>query len=143
MASNEPRNGGVVERAFNVIRTLNLTNVLIFALLVVISIPAYFAYRFMTDVSFRREFMTTAVIMEQHAPCVVLEGHRYGGQARHSVFIVYGFDGRMEKLLGLRSPETLNSAELTDLCKRVVTLSEEIIELRAKDAKEKANAPPR
>jgi hypothetical protein len=142
MSSNDPR-GGVVERAFNVIRTLNLTNILILALIVVIAVPAYFAYRFMTDIAFRREFMSSAVIMDQHAPCVVLEGHRYGSQARHSVFVVYGLDGRMEKLLGLRAPNTLEGDELTDLCKRVVALSEEIIELRAKEAREKADAPPR
>jgi hypothetical protein len=126
----------MLERAAQAVKSLNLTNILILALIVVIAVPAYFAYRFMTDVSFRREFMTTAIIMDQHAPCVVLEGHRYGSQARHSVFVVYGFDGRNEKLLGLRSPGTLEGTELTDLCKRVVALSEEIIELRAKEARE-------
>ena len=125
---------GKVERAFGVIKSLNLTNILILFLIVVIAIPAYFAYRFMSDVSFRREFMTSAIILEQHAPCVVLEGHRYGSQVRHSVFIVYGLDGRNEKLLGLRAPEALNSVELTELCKRVVTLSEEINEFRRKEA---------
>jgi hypothetical protein len=136
---------GKLERAFGVIKTLNITNILIVALLVVIAVPAYFAYRFMTDISFRREFMTSAVILEQHAPCIVLEGARYGSQARHSVFIVYGLDGRNEKLLGLRAPDTLNGTELTELCKRVVTLSEEITEFRRKETedKEKANAPPR
>jgi len=134
---------GKLERAFNVVRSLNITNILIFALLIIIAIPAYFAYRFMTDVAFRREFMSSAVILDAHAPCVVLEGHRYGSQARHSIFVVYGVDGRNEKLVGLRAPETLNGAELTDLCQRVVALSEEIIELRAKEAREKANAPPR
>jgi len=134
---------GLLERAFGVIRSLNITNILIFALLVVISIPAYFAYQFMTDVAFRREFMSSAVILDQHAPCIVLEGHRYGSQARHSVFVVYGLDGRMEKLIGLRAPEALNGVELTSLCARVVTLSEEILEFRRKESEEKANAPPR
>lgn len=130
---------GRVERAFGVIKSLNLTNILIFALLVVISIPAYFAYRFMSDVAFRREFMTSAIILEQHAPCIVLEGARYGSQTRHSVFIVYGLDGRNEKLIGLRAPEALNGVELTELCKRVTTLADEINELRRKEAEEKKN----
>jgi hypothetical protein len=133
---------GMLERLFGVVRTLNLTNILILALIVVIAAPAYFAYRFMSDVTFRREFMSNAIILEQHVPCVVLEGQRYGSQARHSVFVVYGLDGRMEKLLGLRAPDTLEPDELSALCKRVVTLSDEIIELRAKDAREKAAAPP-
>lgn len=91
----------------------------------------------MTDLSFRREFMSSAVILSQHAPCIVLEGHRTGSQVRHSVFIVYGIDGRNEKLIGLRAPDALNGVELTDLCKRVVELSEQINEFRRKEAEEK------
>jgi hypothetical protein len=136
-------NSGILERAFSVVKSLNMTNVLIFALLVVIAIPAYFAYRFMSDVAFRREFMSSAVILEQHVPCIVLEGHRYGAEARHSVFIVYGLDGRNEKLIGLRAPAAMNSVELTDMCKRVTVLADEINEFRRKEAEDKANAAPR
>jgi hypothetical protein len=134
---------GKLERAFGVVRSMSLTNVLILALIVVIAIPAYFAYRFMSDVAFRREFMSSAIILEQHVPCVVLEGHRYGSQVRHSVVVVYGLDGRNEKLIGLRAPEAMNSVELTEMCKRVVTLSEEINEFRRKEAEEKQDAAPR
>jgi hypothetical protein len=136
-------NSGILERAFGVIKSLNITNVLIFALLVVIAIPAYFAYRFMSDVAFRREFMSSAVILDVHAPCIVLEGHRYGGTARHSVFIVYGLDGRNEKLLGLRAPGSVTDPDLTELCKRVTVLAEEITEFRRKESEDKANAAPR
>jgi hypothetical protein len=144
MAPEEPR-GGVLERAFSVVRTFSLTNVLILFLIVVIAIPAYFAYRFMSDAAFRREFMTSAIILEQHVPCLVLEGTRYGSQTRHSVFIVYGLDDRNEKLLGLRAPEVVNDAGLTAMCQRLRTLAEEITEFRRKEAedKEKQNAPPR
>ena len=131
-------NNGKLEQAFGIVRSLNLTNILILFLIVVIAIPAYFAYRFMSDIGFRREFMSSAIILDQHVPCIVLEGHRYGAhQARHSVFVVYGLDGRMEKLLGLRAPGPLDGDELTDLCKRVVTLSEEINEFRRKEMLEK------
>jgi len=134
---------GALARAANVVRSMSLTNVLILFLIVVIAIPAYFAYRFMSDVAFRREFMTTAVILEQHVPCIVLEGSRYGSQTRHSVFVVYGLDGRNEKLIGLRAPEAMNSVELTAMCGRVVELSEQINEFRRKEAEEKKDAAPR
>jgi hypothetical protein len=130
---------GRVEKAFNVIRSMSLTNVLIMLLMVLIAIPAYFAYRFMTDVAFRREFMSSAIILDMHAPCIVLEGHRYGAQARHSVFIVYGLDGRNEKLLGLRAPGEVSGPELTGLCSRVTELAEQIKEFRRK---EELAAPP-
>lgn len=131
---------GKLERAFGVVRSLNLTNILILALIVVIAIPAYFAYRFMSDATFRREFMTSAIILEQHVPCLVLEGTRYGSQTRHSVFIVYGIDDRNEKLLGLRAPEAVKDAELTAMCGRLRTLAEEINEFRRKEAEEKGNS---
>jgi hypothetical protein len=136
---------GKLERAFGVVKSMNLTNVLIIALLVILAIPAYFAYRFMSDVAFRREFMSSAVILDMHAPCIVLEGHRYGSQARHSVFIVYGLDGRNEKLLGLRAPGAVTDPDLTELCKRVTVLAEEITEFRRKETEEKAktDATPR
>ena len=125
--------GGKLERLVNSIKSFNLTNILILALVMAIAIPSYFAYQFMSDVTFRREFMSSAIILDQHVPCIVLEGHRYGAQARHSVFVVYGLDGRNEKLLGLRAPDVINSAELTELCKRVVTLSEEINAFRREE----------
>jgi hypothetical protein len=135
--------GGKLERAFGVIKTLNLTNVLILALIVVIAIPAYFAYKFMSDLSFRREFMSSAIILSAHAPCIVLEGTRQGSNPRHSVFIVYGLDGRNEKLIGLRAPDAQTPEELTALCQRVVVLSDQINEFRRKESEDKANVPPR
>jgi hypothetical protein len=125
--------GGVLERAFNVIKTLNVTNILIFALIVVIGIPAYFAYRFIADEDFRREFMSTAIILERYPPCIVLEGHKYGGIKRHSVLVVYGFEGRFEKLIGLRSPEPMSFDEIQEMCKRAAALGERLKEGIAED----------
>ena len=53
--------GNMLERGASVVRSLNLTNVLIVALLVIVAVPSYFAYRFMTDAAFRGEFMSSAV----------------------------------------------------------------------------------
>lgn len=129
----------MLERAFGVIKTLNIANILIFALVVVIGIPAYFAYRFIADEDFRREFMSTAIILERHTPCVVLEGHKYGGIKRHSVLIVYGFEDRFENLIGLRSPEPMSYEEINAMCKKVEALANRLREglredqLKAKD----------
>ena len=58
----------MLEKLSEAIRTLTLTNVLIMALIVTIMVPAYFAYKFMTDEGFRRELMATAVIVDKHVP---------------------------------------------------------------------------
>ena len=117
---------GKVERAFGVIKSLNLTNILIIALMVIIAIPAYFAYRFIADTDFRREFMDTAIILEKHVPCVVLEGHKWGGNKRHSVLAVFALDGRNEKLVGMRSPEPLNVDGINEMCKKVQVMADEL-----------------
>jgi hypothetical protein len=114
---------GKLERAMEMVKTLNLTNILILALIVIIMVPTYFAYRFIADEDFRREFMSTAIVLERHVPCVVLEGHKYGGIKRHSVLAVYGIDDRFEKLIGLRSPGPMDADEINALCKRVAELA--------------------
>ena len=118
--------GNMLERGANIVRSLNLTNVLILAMLVVVAIPSYFAYRFMTDAEFRSAFMNSAVVLDKFAPCTVLEGHRSGSIARHTVFMIYGFDERLEKIAGLRAPGTLTEDQLGEVCKKVVAMSAEI-----------------
>jgi hypothetical protein len=117
---------GRLERATNVVKSLNLTNILIIALIVLIAVPTYFAYRFISDADFRREFMSTAIILEEHTPCIVLEGHKYGGIKRHSVLVVYGRDERFEKLVGLRSPAPMDFNEIAEMCKRVGIIAEQL-----------------
>ena len=118
--------GNMLERGATIVRSLNLTNVLIVALLVIVAIPSYFAYRFMTDAEFRGEFMTGANVLEKFPPCTVLEAHRYGSVTRHSILMIYGYDDRMEKLVGLRAPGTLTEVELGEACKKVVAMADEI-----------------
>ena len=118
--------GNMLERGASIVRSLNLTNVLIVALLVIVAVPSYFAYRFMTDAAFRSEFMSGATVMEKFPPCVVLEAHRYGSPTRNSILMIYGYDDRLEKIVGLRAPGTLTEVELGDACKKVVAMSDEI-----------------
>jgi len=124
-------NKGILERTVGAVKAVTITNILVFALIVVIAIPAYFAYRFIADTDFRREFMDTAIILERHVPCVVLEGHKWGANKRHSVLAVYGLDGRSEKLIGMRSPEPMSPDEINEMCKKVALMADEL----KKDAK--------
>ena len=68
----------IVERLVGIARGLNLTAILMIALLLMMAVPTYFAWRFLTDEAFRREFMQGAELLTDHAPCIVLEGHAYG-----------------------------------------------------------------
>jgi hypothetical protein len=114
------------EKLLKATRDLSLTNVLILALILLIAAPAYFAYRFMMDEDFRREFMHTASILDKHVPCVVLAGQRFGNRERYTILMVYGLEGRSEKIIGLRTPGTLNDTEIEETCKRVLAMADEI-----------------
>ena len=65
MAAPEDPPGNMLESGASIVRSLNLTNVLIVALLVIVAVPSYFAYRFMTDAEFRGEFMSGANVLEK------------------------------------------------------------------------------
>jgi hypothetical protein len=117
---------GKLERSLGMIKSLNLTNILILALIVIIALPAYFAYRFIIDTNFRREFMSSASILDSHVPCVVFEGRRYGSVTRHTVVFVYGHEGRNEKIIGLRAPGTMNDKEIEQTCQQVLTMAHEM-----------------
>jgi hypothetical protein len=133
---------GILERAVGIVKSLSLTNVLILALIILIAAPAYFAYKFMIDDDFRHEFMSRALILEKHVPCIVLEGSRYAAQTRHTVLVVYAvLDDRREKLIGIRSPSPMTDQQITDTCKQVLQLSDEIQDT-IRD-KERSNAPAR
>ena len=113
----------VTERMVAVVSSLKLTDVLILALLVVIAVPTYFAYRFIADQEFRREFLQNAVMVDKHVPCIVLEGHRLAQNTRHTILYPYDPDAnRMEKVVGLRAPGLLSDKEIDDACQKVLTM---------------------
>ena len=114
------------ERLANIVKSLSLTNVLMIAILIVIAIPAYFAWKFLNDEDFRREFWTHAEVLDKHVPCIVFEGQIRGQHVRHTIGFVYGLDGRNEKMVGIRSPGEFSDTEIEETCKRVLELAAEL-----------------
>ena len=113
----------MIEKLLKAARDLSLTNVLILALIVVVMVPTFFAYRFITNDEFRREFLQNAVMVDKHVPCVVLEGHRLAQNTRHTILYPYDPDEhRMEKVVGLRAPGLLSDKAIEDACTRVLNM---------------------
>jgi hypothetical protein len=121
-----PPRAGMFERVIHTVRTLTLTNILMIALLLLIAVPVYFIYHFMTDDGFRRELLSRAIIIDKNVPCIVLVAHRYGSADRYTVGLVYGFEGRMERIIALRAPGTLTDQEIEKVCDRVVAIANEM-----------------
>ena len=112
----------VVERLVAISRSLNLTSILMIALLLMLIVPTYFAWRFLTDENFRHEFTQGGKLLGQYAPCIVLQTYAYGRDARHTVMVVYELDGRFEKIVGRRAPGKLTAEEIGTVCQ--LTLSD-------------------
>ena len=113
----------MLEKLATAVRTMTLTNVLILALIVIIMVPTFFAYRFIADQEFRREFLQNAVMVDKHVPCIVLEGHRLAQNTRHTILYPYDPDEhRMEKVVGLRAPGLLSDKEIEEACNKVLNM---------------------
>ena len=116
----------ISERLANIVKSLSLTNILIIALLLLLAIPSYFAWKYLNDEEFRETFRNHAEIVDKHVPCTVLQGRYYGAQKRHSVFVIYGIEGRNEKLVGERAPGVLTDPEIEALCVKVLAAAAEM-----------------
>jgi len=104
------RNGngrlGMISGIAELVRGLTVQNMLTLAILVLIAIPSYFAYVFMTDPSFRHEFMSTAHVIDMEVPCLVISGNVVGLGDKWTVAVGYESRGQMEHMIAIRSPGT-------------------------------------
>jgi hypothetical protein len=116
----------ISERLANIVKSLSLTNILIIALLLLIAVPAYFAWKYLNDEDFRETFRNHAQIVDKHVPCIVLQGRYYGAQPRHSIFVIYGIEGRNEKIIGVRAPGVLTDPEIEEACQKVLAAASEL-----------------
>ena len=116
----------ISERLANIVKSLSLTNILIIALLLLIAVPAYFAWKYLNDEDFRETFRNHAQIVDKHVPCIVLQGRYYGAQPRHSIFVIYGIEGRNEKIIGVRAPGVLTDPEIEEACQKVLAAANEL-----------------
>ena len=84
-----------------------------------VAVPSYFAWKFMTDTTFRHEFMTTArVVTDAGVPCQVILGNLAGehGGDRYSIFVEYDRHDPFTYLVSLRSTGMLNQSEIVEGC---------------------------
>jgi hypothetical protein len=92
--------GGIAD----LVRGLTIQNVLTVGILVLIAIPSYFAYIFLTDPAFRHEFMSTAHVVDMEVPCLVIAGNVVGLGDKWTVAVGYENRGQMEHMVAIRSP---------------------------------------
>jgi len=80
----------------------------------------------LNDEDFRETFRNHAQIVDKHVPCIVLQGRYYGAQPRHSIFVIYGIEGRNEKIIGVRAPGVLTDPEIEEACQKVLAAANEL-----------------
>lgn len=116
-----PDSGGgkivVLEAVTNVWRSITFTNVLILALLLALLLPAYFAYDFISNPEFRREFSSHISIDHSYdVPCTVYSFNLPGEQRRNDVAYIYEIDGRYSYAILVRAPAAMNEDQINRYC---------------------------
>jgi len=107
----------MVGQLASILQSLTLQNVLVMCILVVLAIPSYFAWLFMTDAAFRHEFMSSARVIEADVPCLVVNGHVTGlATDLNSVSVGYETRAQMEHLIAIRMPGTMSNVEIKTAC---------------------------
>jgi hypothetical protein len=138
-AGEPPGSGraGIAEWAVSALRSLTIQNILTLALLAAVGVPAYFAWRFMSDPAFRHEFMNTAVIVDAQVPCVVVVGNLNGRGDRYMIGNSYKIDDRFEYLVFIRSPGVLGDREIGEVCRKAHAETDMIIKTIAEQGQPK------
>lgn len=107
---------GMLGSVLDIVRGLTIQNVLTLGILCIIAVPAYFAYLFMSDDEFRREFMASSKVVDAQVPCLVIQGNVGGGGDRVVVTTAYALVGRLEHHIATRSPGLMTDTEIKDAC---------------------------
>jgi len=103
------------------LHSVTLGNVLTLALLSVVTIPSYGAYRFLTDEKFRHELVGHIRQLDLNLPCLVYSGSVVGQIDRTYILVSYAHEGRFEKVIGMRTQQgILPEAQIVGACERVV-----------------------
>jgi hypothetical protein len=90
------------------------------AILVAVAIPAYAAWKFLTDTAFRSEFMSSYRVIDLDVPCLVAATSQAGQSERMGVAVGFTNEGRMEHLILVRAPGMIKESEIAAVCKSAV-----------------------
>lgn len=135
-----PDRAGMTDRAFAMLQKLSLQNILVLGLLALVAAPSYFAWRFMSDESFRREFRSGTEVVDAGVPCLVATGNAIGPGERTLVAVSYDIRNRLEYLIAVRSPSPLAQEAIATSC-TAVHAEVELIKAAQRQA-EKHSRPP-
>ena len=121
--------GGIV----NIVKGLSLTNVLIIALLVVIAIPTYIAYRFLNDDSLLNKFTSFyEELSVQNVSCTLRIASQRGAHPYYAISTGFAFQGSDRYNIGVILSHRPDDGELASYCE---TLNLIVDFMRRPDAK--------
>jgi hypothetical protein len=128
----------IVERLAVIVQSLTLQNVLVFAILITLAIPAYGVWQLLHDSELRREIMSYAKEMDMNVPCQVIV-YSFSGQNEKSA-VISGVQvvGPHEIVIGTRQPGQMSAEEASSTCKQLLDLGSKLrFVLQQDDAKKK------
>lgn len=111
----------MIERLAGIISSLTLQNVLVMGILVVLAVPSYAVWQFLTDTNLRREILSYAKELEVNVPCQVIVYSFSGQGEKTAVASGVDYSGQFEILIVTRVTGVMSQKELSDACNLMKT----------------------
>jgi hypothetical protein len=115
------RNGRpIMSRLLTAIQEMTWQTALIIVLLAGVTAPVYVVWKFVTDQSFRHDFMSSYELVQANVPCAVLIASTAQTADRYQIAAAYDARDRIERIIMHRSPAVLlTDAEIQRVCDEV------------------------
>lgn len=110
----------LMSRLLTAIQEMTWQTALIIVLLAGVTAPVYVVWKFVTDQSFRHDFMSSYELVQANVPCAVLIASTAQTADRYQIAAAYDARDRIERIIMHRSPAVmLNEAEIQRVCDEV------------------------
>lgn len=116
---------GKLSSWLNAVKGLTITNVAVIAMLVVVAIPAYFAYSAINNEELLDRFLSNyRELSSQNLPCSVREAKFRGGAPVWSITTGFAFAGRDRYIIGVVLDYEPNNEALQSYCETLKMIAD-------------------
>jgi hypothetical protein len=132
---SSPQQEGRILGWLNAVKGLTITNALVIFLLVVIAIPAYFAYSAINNEALLDRFLSNyRELSSQNVACVVREAKYRGGNPIWTISTGFAFHGRDRYLIGVALDYEPNNDALQSYCETLKLIADNMGEDTVQEA---------
>jgi hypothetical protein len=119
---------GRLAAAAGIVKGLTLGNVLVIALLVVIAIPAYLAYKMLNDPAVMDRLMSSYKELPNGSGCILREVKERGGPDQWAISTGFAFRGADRWYVAVGLTHAPSEQELTSHCEALKRITDTLVQ---------------